>query len=63
MYGLPDAIIGPSNGIIAGVVDSLAESVAGSKKFPEAAYPFQPPGKTDQRGECDSYSAAFASGS
>lgn len=45
-----DAILGPKDGILAGVVDSLAASVEGSKKFPEDAYPFQAPGKTDQRG-------------
>lgn len=46
-----DAILGPEDGIIAGVVDSLAASVEGSKRFPEDDHPFKAPGKTDQRGE------------
>jgi hypothetical protein len=38
-------------GTIVGVMDSLAGSVQGSKRFPEAAYPYQAPGPTDQRGK------------
>lgn len=45
-----DIIVGDAAGTIAGVVDSLAQSVEGSKRFPEPDYPFQAPGATDQRG-------------
>jgi hypothetical protein len=45
-----DIIVGDV-GTIVGVVDSLAGSVQGSKRFPEAAYPYQAPGPTDQRGK------------
>jgi hypothetical protein len=48
--GLIDIIVGDV-GTVAGYVDSLAASVQGSKRFPEAAYPYQAPGPTDQRGK------------
>lgn len=32
--------------------DFLPTNITGLKKFPEAAYPFQNPGPTDQRGVC-----------
>jgi hypothetical protein len=38
-------------GIVPAYVDALAASVQGSKRFPEAAYPYQAPGPTDQRGK------------
>jgi hypothetical protein len=46
-----DAIVGPVDGLLVGIVDSLASSVDGSQKFPEDDYPFKAPGKTDQRGK------------
>jgi hypothetical protein len=43
-----DIVIGDV-GTIVNFVDSLAGSVQGSKRFPEAAYPYQAPSPTDQR--------------
>lgn len=48
--GTIDGIFGPHDGILAGVVNSLADSLEGSKYFPEADHPFQWPSSTDQRG-------------
>jgi hypothetical protein len=54
--GLIDIVVGDVKGTVAGVVDSLAASVQGSKRFPEAAYPFKAPGPTDQRGKHNYFS-------
>ncbi|EIN06351.1 hypothetical protein PUNSTDRAFT_145605 [Punctularia strigosozonata HHB-11173 SS5] len=47
-----DAIIGPEDGILAGLANSFAAQVDGLKRFPEDDHPFQWPSDTDQRGPC-----------
>jgi hypothetical protein len=48
--GMLNTVVGDV-GNIPDITDALAANVQGSKRFPEAAYPFQAPGPTDQRGK------------
>jgi hypothetical protein len=50
LNGTIDTIIGPQDGILAGLANSFAAQVEGLKQFPEDDHPFQWPSKTDQRG-------------
>jgi hypothetical protein len=56
--GLVPGVVSLLNGTLTAVYDNVlgliptADSVKGLQKFPEAAYPFQAPGPTDQRGPC-----------
>lgn len=48
--GTIDAVFGPDDGILVGVVNSLVDSLEGSKYFPEDDHPFEWPSSTNQRG-------------